>query len=113
MLRSNFERILAFEFNEAVRSTCTTSFGLAHRTQLALDHDGAGEHPDEAEECEREVDLQRGDRESEACDDPEGRPAHRLHRMAIQPGLRDVLGEVLVGLELLLELAKDSLFVFG
>ena len=40
-------------------------------------------------------------------------PTNRAHRVTVQTRLRDVLGELLVGLELLFELTQDPLFVFG
>ena len=49
----------------------------------------------------------------EPGDGAENRPADRARRLTIQTGRRRQLGELLVGLQLLFDLAKDALLIVG
>jgi hypothetical protein len=84
---------------------------LADGSQLALDDKGTPEHHQETAECEKKVDRQRHHGENEPRNNPKDCPAHRLGRLSIHARRRSKLRKTLIFLQLLFDLAKDSLLV--
>lgn len=80
----------------------------AEKTELALQHDRHHQHEDESGEGNDEVDRQTADGQYQAGDESEGQQQRAASRHPVP-----ALGERRVLLELLLDLAEDSLFILG
>ena len=84
---------------------------LAHRTQLALDNQNTCQHSKKTRKRQNEMHLQRNNSEDQRGKHSKRSPPNRLYRMSLAPRGRNGCSETFIRLQLLFDIAKDSLLI--
>ena len=88
--------------------------GLAQLAHVALDHEQAAEHDQEADQRDQRVVGEREDQQHEPGEHPERRPPDHPRRVPVERRAGDLLDETGIGrVELRLDLLQDLLLFVG